>query len=109
MLQVPLKRVPIRRDMAETLLVDVGEHEIPVLIAVHGEGKVQTELICATDDVATIDDPKIEYERLGRLYGVDAQTGRRFVDIAYSDFRRFLEDLQAFAGVPKRRKVAADA
>lgn len=109
MLQVPLKRVPIRRDMAETLLVDVGEHEIRVLLEVHGEGKVQTELIEATDDVLTIEDPKIEYERLGRLYGVDVQSGRRFVDLAYENFRRFQEDLNVFAGVPKRRKAAAEA
>ena len=108
-MQVPLKRIPIRRDMAETLLVDVGEHEIPVLLAVHGEGKVQMELIAPTDDVLTIEDPKVEYERLGRLYGVDAQTGRRFVDVAYSDFRRFVDDLQTFAGLPKRRKATADA
>lgn len=107
MLQVPLKRVPIRRDMAETLLVDVGEHEIPVLDAVHGPGKVQHEQIVPTTDVATIDDPRSEYERLGRLYGVDQQTGRRFVDVAYSDFRRFLDDLQTFADVPKPRKAKA--
>ena len=40
---------------------------------------------------------------------VDAQTGRRFVDVAYSDFRRFVDDLQTFAGLPKRRKATADA
>lgn len=106
-MQVALKRVPIRRDMAETLLVDVGEHEIPVLIAVHGENAVQTELIDATDEVRTIEDPKAEYERLANLYGRDPESGRAFVDLAYTGFRQFLADLQQFAGQPAKRSKAA--
>lgn len=109
MIQVPLKRVPIRRDMAETLFVEVGEHEIPVLIAVHGEGRVQTDLIDTSDEVRNIDDPKIEYERLARLYGRDADSGRAFVDLAYVNFRQFLADLEALNGAPKRKRAAAEA
>jgi len=105
-MQVALKRVPIRRDMAETLLVDVGEHEIPVLLAVHGENAVQSELIDATDEVCNIEDPKAEYERLANLYGRDAESGRAFVDLAYTSFRQFLNDLQTFAGQPAKKVKA---
>lgn len=106
-MQIPLKRVPIRRDMAEVLHVDVGEHEIPVLLAVHGEGAVLTELIEATDEERTIDEPKIEYERLQRLYGRDPESGRAYVDLAYTSFRQFMADLQGFAGIKPRKKEAA--
>lgn len=106
-MQVALKRVPIRRDMAETLLVDVGEHEIPVLLAVHGEAAVQSEQIVEAGEVRNIDDPKSEYERLANLYGRDPENGRAYVDLAYTGFRQFLADLQQFAGQPAKRKAAA--
>lgn len=106
-MQVALKRVPIRRDMAETLLVDVGEHEIPVLVAVHGESAVQSELIVEADEVRSIEDPRSEYERLANLYGRDPESGRAYVDLAYTGFRQFLADLQQFAGLPAKRSKAA--
>lgn len=100
MIQVPLKRVPIRRDMAETLLTDVGEHEIRVLEVVHGAA-VQADLIEATDAVRNIDDPKTEYERMQRLYGRHPDTGQFYADAAYGNFRQFLADLNMLNDVPK--------
>lgn len=108
MIQVSLKRVPIRRDMAETLFVDVGEHEIPVLSAVHGQA-VQSELIEVTSEVRTIDDPRIEYERMQKLYGRDSETGRFFVDEAYTSFRQFMADLNTLNDVPPAPKKGRSA
>lgn len=101
-MQISIKRVPIRRDMAETLLVDVGEHEIPVLQAVHGE-QIKLDAIDATPDEVTIDDPRIEYERLARLYGEEPKSGRSYVDLAYTTMRQFIADLQQLAVGPKAR------
>ena len=106
-MQIPIKRVPIRRDMAETLLVNVGEHEIPILVAVHGEDKVKTGQIDATVDEMAIEDPRIEYDRLVRMYGENPKTGRAFVDEAYGSIRQFVADLQQFAGAGTKRKAAA--
>lgn len=106
-MQIPIKRVPIRRDMAETLLVEVGEHEIPILVAVHGEEKVKTGQIDATVDEMTIEDPRVEYERLVRLYGDNADTRRAYVDEAYGSFRQFAADLHQFAGVSAKKAKAA--
>lgn len=105
-MQVSLKRVPIRRDMAETLFVDVGEHEIPILAAVHGEARVQTDQIEATPELREIESARIEYERLSRLYGIDPTSGRAYVDVVYTTPRQFEQDLSALA-TPRRSKAAA--
>jgi hypothetical protein len=111
-MQVPVKRVPIRRDPMEVILAVVGEHEIPILESVHGD-RVGLDAVEATPDLMTIDDPQVEWERLARVYGRAKDTQQHHVAAVYGHPRRFEEDLRMFAGVTataeKTRKRAVEA
>lgn len=105
-MQLNMVRVPIERDRMVVVDAEVGEHEVAVLQAVHGEQVLAAGIRPSVDESGprTMNvDPTEEYHRLARLYGRDKESGRPYVDIAYTHLRDFTRELESMAGVQKRK------
>ncbi len=85
--------VPIQRDVVCTVQAEVGEHEIEVLKAVHGE-KCLADNILPTPEMHSFDTIEEEFDRLLRLYGAGTN-GVPYVVQAYGNPHEFKRQIQA--------------
>ncbi|MGI9335772.1 MAG: hypothetical protein ACR2RL_21710 [Gammaproteobacteria bacterium] len=100
----------IIRDPMEHALMKVRVHELPILEAVHGEGNVQrADNPPAPDDYHEVE-PRAEYARLERHYGLYSKD-QSFTEFVYGRYQegRFVRELEALGAPPKRRTRAAKA
>lgn len=74
-------KVKIMRDQLCQVSRDVGEHEVAVLQAVHGDASV--EVVGDADSTMSVEDVGTEYLRLVSRYGVDNERKQSFAEIAY--------------------------
>lgn len=72
--------VTIRRSPMMELPLTVGEHEVPVLQAVHGDSGVT--VVGSAPDAHT-PDAGMEYDRLRRQYGMDRDRNQTYAEIVY--------------------------
>ena len=102
----------IAKDAVEKLPKVVPMHEVPVLMAVHGEDKVfvdeHADLPQGLTEVEF--DPEDEYNRLQQGYGFHKETGQSFVALAYGGFNGFADAMaEAEEGAPRKRRGSTKA
>lgn len=95
-----LVTVLIRRSPMMSVPKVVGEHEVPVLKAVHGDGAIQVEGDAGEYEV---EDAASEYERLALVYGVHVDRKQSYVEIVYG---RGPAQLAAALGTGGKRKAS---
>lgn len=98
-------RVEITRDPMEHIIKDCLAYEVPILISVHGEGRVA--LINGPKYPPVDVNPLEEYERLELCYGSD-QSGRTWVEALYGP-RHSKGLTQAIKDGVKVAEIAKDA
>lgn len=80
-MEIQKVRVEVIRDALCKVSTEVGEHEVAVLQAVHGDAAVH--VVDEAVGVVAVDDVAEEYGRLARYYGVDNERRQSYVEIAY--------------------------
>lgn len=80
-MEIKKVRVEVMRDPLCKISLEIGEHEVAVLQAVHGDAAVTVMEEIA--DTRPVDDAAEEYSRLAQLYGYDNERRQTYAEIAY--------------------------
>lgn len=80
-MEIKRVKVKVMRDQLCLVSRAVGEHEVPVLQAVHGDAAI--DVIGDAPSVMTVHDVGEEYQRLAQRYGFDNERKQSFAEIAY--------------------------
>lgn len=76
-------RIEVRKSELQTQTIEVGEWEVPVLMAVHGPEAVQHVKALPKAKGEVPDDAASEYARLAEKYGSNEESGLAFVAEVY--------------------------
>ena len=111
-MKVPYVVAVIHKDAVEQIPVTVPAHEVPILQAVHGDGRVTvdetTDLPQGLTETADLD-PEQEFARLEQRYGEPPGTKVSYATMVYGSLPGFvqaLEDVEGASGGRTRRKAA---
>jgi len=83
MIKAPMLQVFIKHDMSTTTVSQVPPHELALLSCKWGEGPVTVNKVGSK---VVEYDPREEYARLARVHGIDKETKRPWVEVAFGRF-----------------------